>query len=312
MGSSMVGRRELAWLTLAAAAWGLGTVISKRAVEEIPPLSLLSLQLAASLATLAVVARVTGTSLRGSPVALGRLGILNPGIAYALSLVGLMTVSVSLSVMLWALEPLLILVLAVAFLGERVTVAFVGLSLVALAGMAMLLYEPAAGGQLIGIVLTIAGVVCCAAYTVITRRLLPGTSDATAPVVFAQQAHAFGFALVVSIGLAIAGGQVLPTSVTAVGLASAIASGVLYYAAAYWFYLSALRSVPASYAAVSFYLIPIFGVAGGILVLGESLEPMQWAGVIVALTATAGILWTTRKPSRSAETTAEPGLVPGA
>src|SRR6187397_1946027 len=121
MAAPAIARRDLAALTLAAAAWGFGTVVSKRAVEEFAPVTLLSLQLAASLATLVVLARVTGTSLRGSPPLLSRLGLLNPGLAYALSLVGLVTVSASLSVMLWALEPLLILALAGVFLGERIT-----------------------------------------------------------------------------------------------------------------------------------------------------------------------------------------------
>ena len=48
---------------------------------------------------------------------------------------------------------------------------------------------------------------------------------------------------------------------TPLGLGSAVASGALYYAGAYWFYLGALRHVPASFAAVSFYLIPIVGLA---------------------------------------------------
>ena len=43
--------------------------------------------------------------------------------------------------------------------------------------------------------------------------------------------------------------QIVPTALTPLGLASAIGSGVLYYAGAYWFYLGALRHVPASYAA---------------------------------------------------------------
>jgi drug/metabolite transporter (DMT)-like permease len=130
-------------------------------------------------------------------------------------------------------------------------------------------------------------------------------------VVFAQQAHALGFALAVSIGLAVAGGQLLPGSVTPVGIASALGSGILYYAAAYWFYLSALRRVPASYAAVSFYLIPIFGVAGGYLFLGERLQPTQWAGIAIILSSTAAILWTTRKVSSRAETAVRPGLASG-
>jgi probable blue pigment (indigoidine) exporter len=310
--SLLTGRRDLLALILAAAAWGLGTVVSKRAVEELAPLSLLAIQLAASLATLAVVARLTGTPLRGSPASLSRLGILNPGIAYALSLIGLMTVSVSLSVMLWALEPLLILALAAVFLGERVTVAFVGLSLVALAGMTLLLYEPATGGQFVGIALTVAGVACCAVYTVLTRRFLPDASDSTVPVVFAQQAHALIFALVAVTVLALASGAGVSVSMTPVGLASALVSGVLYYAAAYWLYLSALRAVPASIAAVSFYLIPIFGVAGGIILLEERLQPMQWAGIVVVLGSTAAILWTTRNAPRRVESAVRPEPATGA
>jgi drug/metabolite transporter (DMT)-like permease len=299
--TTLIARRDLIALTLAAAAWGLGTVVSKRAVEEFPPLTLLAVQLAASLGTLAVLARLTGTSLRGSPPLLSRLGLLNPGLAYALSLIGLVTISASLSVMLWALEPLLILALAAVFLGERITLAFVGLSAVAVAGMFLVLYEPATGGKFIGIALTIAGVVCCAAYTVITRRFLPGATDGTAPVVFGQQAHALGFALVLAIALAGAGGQIVPTAVTPVGLASGLGSGVLYYAAAYWFYLSALRSVPASFASVSFYLIPIFGIAGAYLFLGDRLDIRQWIGAAIVLLAVFAIV----RPRRATESLRE-------
>lgn len=87
--SSSIARRDLVLLTLAAACWGLGTVVSKRAVAEFPPLTLLAVQLAASLAVLVVLMRAGRQSLRGSPPILARLGILNPGIAYALGLVGL-------------------------------------------------------------------------------------------------------------------------------------------------------------------------------------------------------------------------------
>jgi probable blue pigment (indigoidine) exporter len=304
-----LARRDLMALILAAAAWGLGTVFSKRAVEEFPPLTLLSVQLAASLATLVVVARLSGTSLRGAPKLLGRLGLLNPGLAYALSLVGLLTVSVSLSVMLWALEPLLILALAGVVLRERITPGFFGLSLLAAAGMTLLLYEPAATGQFVGILLTIAGVACCAVYTVIARRFLPNSADSTAPVVFAQQVHALGFALGATVVLAVGGGHVDPAAMTPVGLLSAAGSGVLYYAAAYLLYLSALRSVPASLAAVSFYLIPIFGVAGGIVLLGDRLHPVQWAGIAIVLVATAVILRTTSRPMPDSEVAAGRNLV---
>jgi drug/metabolite transporter (DMT)-like permease len=281
--SMALARRDIVPLALAAASWGVGTVISKRAVEEIPPFTLLPIQLAASLAVLAVLMRATGMPLRGSPPILARLGILNPGIAYALGLAGLTWISASLSVLLWALEPLLILVLASLFLREGITARLVGLSLVAAMGMVLILFDPASGGQWPGVLLTLAGVACCAAYTVIARRFV-AESDSTAQVVFAQQAFALLFAAIVGVAAAALDGSGLG-SITTLGIASAVASGVLYYAAAYWLYLTALRRVPASLAASSFYLIPVFGVMAGSLLLGDRLEPVQWIGVAIVAAA---------------------------
>ena len=58
-----------------------------------------------------------------------------------------------------------------------------------------------------------------------------------------------------------------------IGWVSAVGSGALYYASAYWFYLNALRAVPASFAAVSFYLIPIFGMVGKSAGSGQVRKP---------------------------------------
>ena len=41
-------RSNVLALTLAAACWGIGTVVSKRAIDEIPPLTLLPIQLASA------------------------------------------------------------------------------------------------------------------------------------------------------------------------------------------------------------------------------------------------------------------------
>ncbi len=288
---SSIARRDLAALILAAVCWGLGTVVSKAALDEIPPLTLLPIQLTASLIVLGVLMRRQRIPFRstGSPL-LGRLGLLNPGIAYALSLIGLATITASLSVLLWALEPLMILVLAGVFLHERITPAFVVLSIVAVAGMVAVIDAPnSSGGQLIGVALTLAGIACCAAYTVIARRWIPDAKE-TSQVVLAQQAHALALALVLVVLVGVAGGAIRPTSLTALGLGSAVGSGVLYYAGAYWFYLGALRHVPASIAATCFYLIPIVGVVAGAVLLGERLRPEQWVGAAVVLVAILAII----------------------
>jgi drug/metabolite transporter (DMT)-like permease len=192
----------------------------------------------------------------------------------------------------------MILFLAAWFLRERITSTFVVLSVVAVAGMVVIVYDPSSSsGQLTGVAFTLAGIACCAVYSVVTRRWIPDAKE-TSQVVLAQQWHALALALGLVVVVGLAGGAVLPTSLTPLGLASAVGSGVLYYAGAYWFYLGALRRVPASLAAVSFYLIPIVGVAAGALLLGERLDPRQWVGAVIVLGAVLAII---RQPSVRSE-----------
>lgn len=297
--SSSSPRRDIAALVLAAACWGLGTVTSKAALAEFPPATLLALQLTSSLAVLSILMRRQGIPFRGDgPRLLGRLGLLNPGVAYALGLLGLTTITASVSVLLWALEPLMILLLAAAFLRERITPGLILLSVVAVAGIVLVVYEPSGiSGQVVGVALTVAGIACCAAYTVVTRRFLPDAQE-TSQVVLWQQAYGLALAVGLLVVIALLGGPLAPTTLTLGGLASAVLSGVLYYAGAYWLYLGALRRVPASVAAASFYLIPIVGVAGGALLLDERLGAVQWVGAALVLIAVIAIL--TRSSSAAA------------
>ncbi|MFI5255389.1 MAG: DMT family transporter [Candidatus Limnocylindrales bacterium] len=299
MSGLSANRRVALYLTLAAASWGAGTAISKRAVAEIPPLTLLPIQLAVSVTVLVLLMRGRGENL--NPAArsslLGRLGLLNPGLAYSLSLLGLVSITASLSVLLWAVEPVMILVLAAAFLGERGGRALVGLSAVAVTGMVLVLYDPASAGQWPGVLLTLAGVACCAAYTVVARRFLPA-AESTMGVVVVQQVYALALALVVLVAIGLLGGRVWPDGLTVVGAVSVVGSGVFYYGLAYWFYLSALRHVPASVAAVSFYLIPVFGIAAG-AGLGERLDLRQWIGAAIVVLAVAAVAWLAARVPRA-------------
>lgn len=310
MPPSSIPVRAIVALILAAASWGLGTVISKRAVEEIPPLALLVVQLTTSVVALGLVTILSGRTrpaavgrraLGSGPGALDRLGLLNPGAAYALSLVGLGQITASLSVLLWAVEPVLILGLAWWWLREPITRRLVGWSVVALGGMVLVVWTPGVAGQGLGVLATLAGVGCCAVYSVLTRQRI-GDAPSTLRVVLGQQAWALGFAVLLLLaafvasrpgGLVAAGaGVTAPVSMAA--WLSALGSGVVYYALAYGFYLSGLRHVSASYAASAFYLIPVFGVAGGWALLGDRLDPLQWLGAGVVL---AGVIAVARSAS---------------
>jgi drug/metabolite transporter (DMT)-like permease len=144
--------------------------------------------------------------------------------------------------------------------------------------------------QLPGVVVTIGGVACCAAYSVLARRWV-AASDSTAQVVLAQQAYALAFATAAALISTLAGGLARPVGASAIGVGSAVASGLLYYAAAYWCYLGALRRTPASVAATSFYLIPLFGITISFVALGDRFSVPQWLGAAIVLVAVASVMF---------------------
>ena len=281
--------RSALLLLLAAACWGLGSAISKRAVEEVPPFTLLAVQLSVSVLGLVALSWLRGglaAPARGS-WALNTLGLLNPGLAYALGLLALTQMTVSLYALLWAIEPLMILALAIFFLHEHPSRMVLGLSAIALSGIVLVVYDPGGTGTLWAVALQLAGIGCCAAYTILARRFLADT-ESTLDVVMWQQAGAAGLAVLLVVGGTLLGGNPFPDHLSAGGAVSALGSGLVYYGLAYWCYLTALRNLPASLAATSFYLVPVFGLIGG-FGLGERLDALQWLGAIVVIGALAVI-----------------------
>jgi drug/metabolite transporter (DMT)-like permease len=291
-------------LVAATACWGVGTVLTKQVVDDIPPLTLLPIQLAVSCVFLVVAAalprfvRDRDRSRGWSPQMprLAALGVLNPGLAYALGLLGLASITASMSVLLWAIEPVLIVLLAAAVLREHIPTALAASLGIAVVGVLLIVYSPGATGDVLGIALTVAAVLCCALYSVLTRRLL--LDDAALPVVLVQQLAALAFAIVLAAVVQLSRGTGAHTE----GLswdtwAMAAGSGVLYYGLAFWLFLAGLRHVPASVAGAFLPLIPVFGVAAGFLV-GERLQAHQWLGAALVVGATLGIVTQQARTSR--------------
>lgn len=284
-------------LTAAAACWGVGTVLSKQALDGVPPLTLLPIQLLVSCGVLLVAARALRLRFVWSHNLgrLGALGILNPWLAYTLGLLGLTYISASMSVLLWALEPAFILILAHLFLRDAVS-ARVRLGIVAaVCGVLLVVYQPGTSGSALGVVLVVCAVALCAIYTVAARGLL--VDDESLLVVIVQQVVALGLAAVV---LLVARGlydeRVGLSGLDSGTWAAAVASGALYYGFAFWLYLAGLRQTSATVAGSFLTLIPVFGLAGGIVV-GETLSSRQWVGAVVVVIAVASVAFQ-QQPAR--------------
>jgi drug/metabolite transporter (DMT)-like permease len=125
--------RSVFVLILAAACWGIGAVITKSVLASIPPITLLLIQLAFSVSLLWTVVLVKRRRLLGKKtlpskntlpskkrlLGIGLLGVMNPGISYTFSLFGLSMTTASMSTLLWATEPILIIGLAWVILREK-------------------------------------------------------------------------------------------------------------------------------------------------------------------------------------------------
>jgi drug/metabolite transporter (DMT)-like permease len=280
-------------LLLAAACWGFATVMTKGALASVPPLTLLVVQLTVSVVLLWGLLATQGVRLpRGREIAQwGLIGVLNPGIAYTFGLLGLTLTTASMSTLIWAVEPILILGLAWLILCERLTRPLIALSALAIAGVILVVgITPDVGpdSSVLGNLLVLAGVFCCALYTVLTRRA--GAHADPLLVVALQQTFAMAWALLIWPIELLNGSGVDLAAITPGAWFWAAASGIFYYALAFWFYVTGLKNMPASLAGLFLNLIPIFGVSGAYLFLGERLGIVQWLGAVLILVAVFSIL----------------------
>jgi inner membrane transporter RhtA len=103
--------------------------------------------------------------------------------------------------------------------------------------------------------------------------------------------------LVLPVGVAHAGAQLLQPSI----LLGALAVGLFSSALPYYFEIMALTRMPARVYGTLTSLDPAFGAIMGLIVLGEALTPTQWAGIAVVMAAALGVALTMRKPAATPE-----------
>lgn len=291
-------------LTLACALWGVATVIAKSLLGTVPPITFLVMQLVPSVVLLWLLVAARGVrSVRWNGVgAVALLGLLNPGLSYMLSMLGLTMTSASVATLLWAAEPALIVATAWLLLREKVSARF--LAILAAAGGGVLLVSGVAdsgglaGATGQGAALILAGVLCCALYTVLSRKIIAAIDPL--PAVALQQTVGLAWAVALwPLELS----RVEPFALSAGQVAAAALTGLMYYAAAFWLYLNALRSVTATTAGIFLNLTPVFGVATALIFLGERLAPSQWLGAAVILAAVMALLVRGAVDSRPARST---------
>lgn len=286
------GARVRIWLAtgavvLSAACWGLATVATKGLLDAVPPFQVLALQLAASVGFLWLCATVLRQPLPNKAHLKGILasGTLEPGLAYGVGVPGLALTSAANATVIGAAEPAFICALAWLVLGARPGRGVAGVLVLAIAGVLMVTLSGVEGlgqGRPAGDALVGLGTAFAALYVVMSSRLVGAISPLS--LAAAQQTVGLACVLILLAG-AWGTGFEEPASLNWELVGAAAATGIVQYALAVWFYLTGLRILPASVAGLYLALIPVFGMAGAVLILGEIIGPAQLAGAVLVIGA---------------------------
>lgn len=303
MANSLTGVPPAVLLFAACSFWGVATVLNKALLTTISPVLLLLIQLLTSAIALWVAIIWLKKALpKGTTLLLAiALGVLNPGISYTFNMLGLERISASVTSLLWATEPFLILGLAWIVLREPITPKVVAVIAVGFTGVFLvsgLLSEQSAGQtDIVGTAYLFVAVLMCAIYTVFSRKL--GDAVDALALVAVQQTAGLVWAAVLFAATIRQDMAAVVAAVPTVEIFYAAISGLLYYAAAYWLYLSALSRVSAALAGGSFNIIPIVTIAVAFVFLGERLTGLQIVGAMLILLSAGALFWMTRVSATS-------------
>jgi len=146
--------------------------------------------------------------------------------------------------------------------------------------------QPANGGQiLLGNLWILLGTFCAAFYVLLSRRAVADHD----PLILSALQQTIGLVCIVLFSWKFGVGFQFSSTIPIQIWLMAALSGIVQYALAFWLYLSAIRLIPVSIAAQFLSLIPVFGVGGAYLFLGERLTLIQGMGMTITIAAVSQI-----------------------
>ncbi|MFC4090562.1 DMT family transporter [Micromonospora sp. GCM10011541] len=302
-----------------AAIWGSSFLFIKVGIEELHPLHLTLYRVATGAVTLLVVLALLRDRLPREPRVWAHLFVVAAfGVAVPFTLFGFGEQRVeSMLAGIWnATTPLIVLPLAVlVFRTERLTARrAVGLGLGFLGVLVVLgVWEGVGGAHFTGQLMCLGAAACYGVAIPYQKKFIAGSSYSGLSLSAAQL-------LVAALQLAVvaplvAGAPPVPTGLSVEVVASVLALGALGTGLAFVINLRNIRVAGASTASTVTYLIPVFAVLVGAVVLDERLNWHQPVGALIVLVgvAVAQGLLSRRKPTPvSAGTPAVPAAEPAA
>ena len=261
--------------------WGSSFLFIKIGVEAgLPPFTLVMLRLLIGFGLLAVVVAAARERLPREKRVYGHLfvmGAINIAVPFTLITWAEMHVDSTLTSVLNAAVPIFVIPIGAIFLrDEPLTVGRVAGVLLGFVGVALLVgFDPAAaaGVDLFGALAVIAATISYAAGAVYARRNVRGLRPMI-PALFQV-----GFGLLITSVLAFVLERPLELTLEPQAFLAVVWLGLLGSGVAYLVFFGLLGRRGAGGTAVVAYLLPVFGVTLGVLVLHEPLDGRLLAGL---------------------------------
>lgn len=272
-------------LAPACISWGLSTALTKIVLEQLTPVDLFGIEVLVSAVPLALLALIRGARPgRPSPVLL-LLGVLEPGLTYLFFDLGVGRTAASHAALLLALDAPATLVLAVAFLSERVDPPLVASLALGVTGTVLVTWRAGGGdASLTGDVLVIGSALTGAAFGVLARRAAPNRDLVVMTAV--QMLGALSVAVPVFVVSFVRRASSIGTADGA-HLTLAVAVGLLGGVIPFLLFNRAIARVPATQASLVLVLIPVVGAGASVLFLAERISGLAVAGGVLALAGAA-------------------------
>lgn len=198
--------------------------------------------------------------------------------------------SISLATAVYNVQPFFLIALGTLFLGERPTRSKLMWSVIAFAGLLLVLqlqstHLSTADRYLLGLLLGLGAGALYAVTAIIVKRL-----KGVPPHVLALVQVTLGVFML----LPMADFSALPTAATQWGCL--IALGIVHTCLMYILLYSAIQKLPTTSVAALSFIYPAVAILLDFLVYGQRLAPMQMAGVALIFLAAAGVSLNWRLP----------------
>ncbi len=281
--------RNFLWLVLLASLWGPSFLFIKIAVEDIPPLTMVVGRVGVAATLLYLILRMQGRNLPKFGVTwkhFAFMAFFQNALPFALFNWGEQHIDSALAAILNGTTPLFTIILAHIFADDdRLTPAKVLGVLVGFGGLLLLIAPSLLEGMQAttwGLLAVAIAAACYGIAIVYSRVNLRGLPPLVAPT--AQLGLAALFVLPLSLFIE------QPFSLPAPSLAalgSLVTLAVFGTALAFLIFYHIIERVSASYVSMVTYMVPVFGVILGVLVLNEQLGWNAYAGCALIL---AGVM----------------------